>query len=238
MNKLAVALLAPILALASSLSPSIARAQDKEWALAPHEGFYLSVALGPTYVSSSMTTTATGLKDVTSGNTDASQSTTISSLALGGQVLVGGTIEPNLVLGGGSVGNVLFSPSRSWNGQSRSMHGYNLNLLGPFVDYTIEPSLALHLQVLVGAADATENPSGSATLVWGYGASVGVGIGNWVSRTLCIGLLLRGQLAHLSTSKDANVYSSSPGNTDLAGIGLSESQNVFSGGLLVDLTYH
>jgi hypothetical protein len=212
---------------------------DEDFASKPHEGFYLSVAFGPSFVSSAMTTSGNGdIKDVTTGNTDSSQSTSISGMALAGQLLVGGTPSPNLVVGGGSLGNLVLSPTRTWNGNSQSMKHFDLNLLGPFVDYTIVPSIALHVQALVGAADVTENPSGSNTTLWGLGASFGVGAGTWMSRSLCLGLLVRAQIAHLSTSKDGNVFSSSPGNTDLVGLGLNESHTIVSAGLLVELTYH
>ncbi len=142
-----------------------------------------------------------------------------------------------MVVGGGTMGTVLFSPSRSWNGSSRELHDYRVGLLGPFVDYTFVESIGLHAQLLMGLANVAENGSGSTTTTaWGFGVSLGLGVGTWVSRTLCLGVLFRGQLAHVSTSRTENAYGGSPGNPDLLGIGVNESQTLFSGGLLVDLT--
>jgi hypothetical protein len=203
-----------------------------------HDGFYLSLALGPSYVSSSLATSGATVQDVTTGATSSSIDTTINGSALGGQLLIGGTPVDGLVVGGGSMGNFVFSSNRSWNGVSRPMHGYSVGLLGPFVDYYFDSHEGLHLQALAGLADASENSSGStSTLLWGYGGAIGFGNDWWVGPDWSLGILFRGQVARLSTSNDPSTYSSSPGNPDLMGSGLSETQTLWTAGLLMTATY-
>jgi hypothetical protein len=231
--------------LALSLGSARALAEDAESAPNPHyhnhDGFYLSLALGPSYVSSSLSSTGPGgVVDDTTNATSSSIGTTISGTALGGQLLIGGTPVEGLVVGGGTMGNVVFGSNRSWNGTSRPMNGYSAGLLGPFVDYYFDPHEGLHLQVLAGLADVAENstgPGASSTIVWGYGGSIGFGNDWWIGPDWSLGILFRGQVARLSTSIPSGTYGSSPGNEDVLGTNLSESQTLWTAGLLMTATY-
>jgi hypothetical protein len=224
-----------VLTLASS-------ARAEEPAPAPeivHDGLYVSFAFGPTYVDSAITTTGSTLKDVSHGSTDTTQSTTISGMALAGQLLVGGTVSPGLVVGGGSMGNVIVSPKRSWAGDSRTVHAYSLAIVGPFVDYALDPRGGLHFQALLGLADEVENTEGSTGhALLGAGFGLGVGYDAYVADHWALGVVIRTQLAHVSKSNEAGTVSSSPGNPDLIGTDVAESQTIWTGGMLFAVTYH
>lgn len=161
-----------------------------------HDGFYLQIALGPMFFS--------GTSDV------ATESKSFSAMGGGGQILLGGSLAPGLVLGGGVVGgsvdrDEVLPASLSSNVASLSINGLgnnqntaSLNALSMFVDYYLDPTKGLHLQGSLGLAmlDASSSSYVNDLNLSGLSASAAVGNEWWISDNWSLGVL--GRLQYVS----------------------------------------
>jgi hypothetical protein len=144
-------------------------------------------------------------------------------LGIAGEFLLGGTPAPGLVIGAGSHGMTVFSPSLEVEGSSgKAPNVLALSALGVFVDYYFDPHRGWHTQLFAGiaflAADASEfddNPSGAAL-------AVGIGHDWWTSNQLSLGILVRALYAPLRYERGD----------------IEETHQVIVPGLLGTLTYH
>lgn len=203
-----------------------------------HDGFYLSFALGPGYLHDSVATSGAGdVRDVTSGTAASSQKTTVSGGTFAAQFLLGGTPIPGIVVGGGTLGTSVFSPTRNWNGNSRDLHAYGTGILGPFVDYWFDPHGGFHVQGMVGLADLLVNTSGTLHANFGAGFAIAGGHDWWVADSISIGLLVRATYSYFSFGGSSGAVGSSPTNTDLLGTSLVERHDVFGVAALFNFTY-
>ena len=161
-----------------------------------HDGFYLRMAIGPAYVFLN--------SDVTIGTASASGS--VSGPGLAGELMLGGTVAPGLVVGGGSQGAVLPSGAsgtiKASDGTSSDLKTTETgvgNMIGPFADYYFKPQDGLHAQLLLGYAQyqAGSSDSGKSS---GFGVSAGFGNEWWVADEWSIGVLGRLQYFSLKGS--------------------------------------
>jgi hypothetical protein len=224
--------------LAVLLSSLAARADEASPGSHTHDGFYLSLAAGVGVVHSNATTSANDLQDASSSMRSSSIATSIEGFALSGHVLVGGTPLRGLAIGGGHSGNILPSATRAWNGSTRTLHTYTFGVTGPFADWYPWPHGGAHVLAMAGLSDVIENASGGSSQgLFGVGGVLGLGYDVFVSDNWSVGLLGRGMLGQVSWGAARGVVAGSPGNPDLIGTGLRESQTMFGGALLITTTY-
>ncbi len=203
-----------------------------------HDGVYLGLATGVGLVQANATTTANDLRDASSSVRSSSIGTSIEGFAFSGHLLVGGTPLRGLAIGGGHSGNILASATRTWNGTTGAIHTYTFGVTGPFADWYPRPSGGLHVLAMAGLSDVIENASGgSSHALFGVGGVLGLGYDFFVSDNWSLGILGRGMLGEVSWSAAPGVVAGSPGNPDLIGTGLRESQAMFGGALLITTTY-
>jgi hypothetical protein len=151
-----------------------------------HDGFYFQGALGGGYL-----------------HTSAEQSGIEFSLygaAVTGSLWFGGTVAPGLVIGGGTFGAVAPGPSSKFKvggvettGTVDSDVSLNLSMIGPFVDWYVNPKEGLHLQAMVAYAvlSASDENDTSDDNPTGVGLVAGVGYDFWVADEWSIGVLGR-----------------------------------------------
>jgi len=157
-----------------------------------HDGFYLQLAGGFGYLSST----------AESGG----YSVTYSGVALPSQLLLGGTLGGGFVLGGGFFGDYVPAPNAEQSGGgvtvSGSLNDVTLTLIGigPFMDFYPDPKGGLHFQGLVGfgAMEATFQGNSGGSDPTGVVLSLGVGHDWWVGREWSIGVMGRFVYAPLS----------------------------------------
>jgi hypothetical protein len=231
-----------VLALSTSLAVLLtslaAQADESKPGSHTHDGFYLSLAAGVGVVHASMTTTANDLVDASSSMRAGSIATSIEGFAFSGHVLVGGTPFRGLAIGAGHSGNILPSGTRTWNGTSKTLHTYTFGVTGPFADWYPWPHGGAHVLAMAGFSDVIENASGGSSHgLFGFGGVLGLGYDVFVSDNWSLGILGRGMAGQVSWGAPAGVSGGSPGNPDLIGTGLHESQSLFGGALMITTTY-
>jgi hypothetical protein len=189
-----------------------------------HDGFYLRLELGFGGLFGSRTE-----RDSFDGlQLDGS----VSGLAQVGALMMGGTLAPGIVLGGGAWG--VNAPAASYHGDVRTDAGLtnsrvaadqrvdvdlaSLSIIGPFVSWYPDPARGLHAEVALGVAlatigDASELRGGEVLTVWDYSDNGGVGTvlsggyDFWVGEQWSLGLFGRVSYAYVVTSKETNTLS-------------------------------
>jgi hypothetical protein len=136
---------------------------DAESPARTHDGFYFRWATGLSGAVDSIESTYVG---------DAE----LAGLGIGGELLVGGTPMPGIVLGGGTHGVTVFSPTLRVGSKrsSRAPNVLSLSSLAAFVDWYFDPHGGWHAEALVGLAILSaddsrpeENPLGVAIMLGG-----------------------------------------------------------------------
>ncbi len=151
-----------------------------------HDGLQLSLGVGVAYSHTSI-----GLDPKPSGSKDAS----VAGLGVGAQILIGGTLAPGLVLGGGSMGGHFISPTLTVGEHEGDSDGdLAANLLGVYVDYYPDPRSGLHLLALVGGATLEDGNDATDGVAVGFGAAAGAGHQWWIGEQWSLGVLARLQL--------------------------------------------
>jgi len=174
-----------------------------------HDGFYLRLGLGLSYVVDSVQSTVF-------------DEASMSGAGLADELAIGGTPAPGLVVGGAIQDASAFAPALRIDGDERDggPSSLGLSLIGPFLDYYFDPAQGLHAQALVGLGVLTADDS--RDLPVGFGASVGIGYEWWVGGESSLGLTARLVYARLS-------YDPS---------GIDERHSVLAPSLMGVYTYH
>lgn len=175
-----------------------------------HDGFYLRLGGGLGRLDASFASDQ-------SFDLDGSVDGSFAHSAIAFEISVGGTPAPGLVIGGGlylsSAGDVTSSDLKVNGAAAADLHHNNatLWLLGPFVDYYIDPKLGWHVQGALGVAGVNVSEGtrgGSDTQITrrhdtgGLGFEVGGGYEWWVGKQWGMGILLRLMYASTETNKD------------------------------------
>lgn len=165
-----------------------------------HDGFYLRLGGGVGFISDAFETEEDSAVEI---------SGTIQGTTFPGEIAIGGTVAPGLVLGGGLYWHYAPSPSaEEVEVQAQGLESEleiefepsQFTLIGPMVDYYFDPRRGLHLQGSVGlalfalgegevaglAGFESEEQSGG-----GLGAMVGVGHEWWIADNWGLGILGR-----------------------------------------------
>lgn len=180
---LATAALALVLATSSRAS-----AQEAAGGVQTHDGFYLRLGIGVAYaLGSAQYPELADPPDIS-----------VTGAGLAGELAVGGTVLPGLVLGGGSYGTGIFAPSYDDGDTALDGGLLTISTLGPFADYYLDPSGGLHVQAAIlfatvsqakGGDDLSqvrEDSSGS-----GFGLMLGAGYEIWIGEQWSVGALAR-----------------------------------------------
>lgn len=142
-----------------------------------HDGFYLGIAVGMSYLHDSV-------------QADWLDSASYSGFGLADKIAIGGTIARGLVLGGAIEDSSAFSPTLIVDGKRRSSpHQLGLSLLGPFLDYYIDPAQGLHMGALLGLSVLTADDD--KDLPVGFGGSLSAGYEWWIGKQSSLGLIAR-----------------------------------------------
>jgi hypothetical protein len=154
-----------------------------------HDGFYLQMAIGPGYLSASA---EQGPMEVSFGGA------TVSS-----HLMIGGSLMPGLVLGGGFINDYAFSPSYKLNDQEPvGLDDVSLYLIsiGAFVDFYPNPTKGLHFQGFAGwgGLESSSNGNSGGSDPTGLVVTVGAGYEWWVAKEWGVGILGRFGYAPLS----------------------------------------
>ncbi|HEU4408507.1 MAG TPA: hypothetical protein VFS43_24810 [Polyangiaceae bacterium] len=194
-------------ALACLLAAGAARADRPR----QHDSFYLRLGVGPGFVSDPAKVEFGGLEG----------EATLTGVGAATEVALGGTVAPGLIVGGGIYSQLVVEPRAndaeisvfglSGEVDDVTFESFSFHLLGPFVDYYVDPRRGFHLQGSVGLGllgvgdgevDGNDNPAlrehGSA----GVGAMVGIGYDWWVSDRWSLGVLGRVSYAAMSGEND------------------------------------
>lgn len=175
-----------------------------------HDGFHLSLGAGLGYgLNAGRSKDADG-EDVISQ---------VGGLGVAGMVLAGWTVAEGLVIGGGSMGGHVFSPSGTVDRQvvtqdeetgedTKTTETTDIdadsdvvfNLLGPYLDYYSDETDGLHILVMLGLATLEDGVDQTDGISLGFGAAVGCGFDWWVSEQWSLGVLAR--LSFLVTSNE------------------------------------
>jgi hypothetical protein len=139
---------------------------------------------------------------------EASGNWSLRGSALPLDILIGGTLAPGLVLGGG----LWVTPGLKFHNE---IHGETTDLeddydlafthFGPFVDYYFDPKQGFHAMAAVGFAKLTlDDRSGlsSSTDASGYALTLGIGQDFWIGKQWSVGVLGRLTYAILNESPD------------------------------------
>jgi hypothetical protein len=199
----------------ASAPPAPPRKSEDEAGVHRHDGFYFRVALGLGALISDGSVHGANINDVeTSGH----------GAALLGELSIGGTVAPGLVIGGGNWNAVAISPTATYrnvssSGVAGSEHEisepvvYPFGVLGPFVDWYTDPTAGFHLQLAIGlATGGYKEPSGAAddsitgvrvkrdVTMFGLGGMIGIGSEWWIGEQWSMGVLGRVTVGSLSGS--------------------------------------
>jgi hypothetical protein len=176
-----------------------------------HDGFYFRFGTGLTFLWDS----------IDSRNFEAAH---LRGLGVGGELLIGGTPAPGLVIGGGTAGATVYSPALEIDGRdmTRAPDVLGLSAIGVFADYYPQPSRGLHFQAFAGYAVLQADGSAPRKSPDGLALSVGAGHEWWLADEWSIGAMLRLLYATL-------VYDSA---------WLNERHSVLAPALMVTVTYH
>ena len=177
-----------------------------------HDGFFLRLALGPSYLNSTW-----------KGGT---QDATVSGVGAGHEVSLGGTPLPGLVVGGGSFSSFVSSPTISYAGQSADAGSASLSLFAPFIDWYPSDTQGFHVQGAAGLAYVSYDSKGGGKGVSGTGLGfmAGAGYEIWVAEQWSLGAMFRLQYATPSIKAD--------------GMTTSLDTNSVIPALLLGATYH
>lgn len=155
-----------------------------------HDGFHLSLGVGAAY-----TTTSVSLDPEAANPPDIS----VTGFGVAGHLLIGGTVAPGLVIGGGNMGFHVFSPKVDVDGTETDADGaFAGNLLGVYADYYFDNHEGLHALALLGLATLDDGDDRTDKLAVGFGAALGVGYEMWVADEWSIGAL--GRVQFISTA--------------------------------------
>lgn len=180
-----------------------------------HDGFYLRLSIGPGY-------------GAFRGEIGAEDSEFKSSgFALSGNVMIGGTPAPGLVVGGAIEEQTLPRPKYEARGFVEGRSASLLGLVYGFVDYFPNPHRGLHLGGGAGLASyAYEESSGhtvNVPILVGFGAVAWVGYDAWVGKQWSLGVETRALGAYVANDGEN---------------GPARSINALGGALLVTALYH
>jgi len=160
-----------------------------------HDGFQLRLAAGPGYLSDSEKVTIGGAS---------SPDYSIHGFAPGFEFYAGGTLAPGLALGGVFNFMVASGPSFSGGGVSGTASNdvkLNFMMIGPYVDYYLDPTNGLHLLGTIDYSIANaSNGNSSSNASTGFGLGLGVGYDFWVADEWSLGVLGRFNYAHMTYS--------------------------------------
>lgn len=162
-----------------------------------HDGFYLRLGLGLGYVSDSASEN--------DGTTFKIHGTTIPI-----DIMIGGSLVPGLVLGGGIWIAPMVSPKVDFEGQTltiSSNYTVQFNQIGPFLDYYPNPHEGLHILGAVTYAGLTLVEDATNTTlanVKGFGLTAGLGYDFWIGNQWSMGVL--GQFSYANLSADSESH--------------------------------
>jgi hypothetical protein len=160
-----------------------------------HDGFYLRLGLGFGSLSGTVKQTVGSFET--------------ESDASGGGVAVefamGGTVAPGLVIGGGSYGVSIPTPTYDTDGTEADGDGLILSSIGPFIDYYFDPTGGGHIQAAVAFATADQGEGDLADSYSGTGYSLMIGGGYewWIGEQWSLGLLARLQYFNVNGHPDS-----------------------------------
>ncbi len=162
--------------------PSLSRAAEGR-----HDGFYLELTLG-------LGPQASYARSEPEPVTGSSQHRSAVGAGASGSILIGGSLLPGLVLGGGALGTLAIlsdwqplAPDDDADDPFASL----LALVGPFCDYYPNPARGFHIQALTGYATFAMRSTESADNPKGLGLMLGLGQDWSVAPRWSVGLLAR-----------------------------------------------
>jgi hypothetical protein len=188
--------------------PGDPAAREERKGVHTHDGFYFRIALGLGAYFGDGTMRDNG-RDSYEG--------TINSLALVGELSLGGTVGRGVVLGVGNWNAVALGPTMK--GRSLNPAGAEqkvsdpvvlpFGLVGGFLDWYVNPKQGFHVQTAVGfATGGYEEPGDNHDTITltGIGGMLGIGHEWWIGDEWSMGILARGTLASVSGTDptDAN----------------------------------
>jgi hypothetical protein len=159
-----------------------------------HDGFYLQFALGVGYVSGNAESKGSGGIEV--------ELTGVGQL---GQLAIGGTVAPGLVIGGGIYGVNVFAGKYAYGPKNQDNFNKieedaeftSASMIGPFVAYYFHPERGFYL---VGApaygvvsGGKSDKETISETSGGGFGLMLGAGYDFWVGDQWSVGAMARFQ---------------------------------------------
>lgn len=162
-----------------------------------HDGFMLQLELGSGYASLPGTFEEGGRSD----------DVDISGMAGIGGTLVGGTPADGLVIGGASLGHLIYSPRVELDGhevEEGDDDNLSLTLMGPFVQYYPDPSSGLNLRLVLGYALAMATDDDLDDAAHGFGFSASVGYGWWIGEEWSLGVAGRFTYANVKYDSGAS----------------------------------
>jgi hypothetical protein len=192
-----------------------------------HDGFFFRIALGPGAFFGSGTERDNG-RDSHEGS--------INGFALVGELSFGGTVGRGVVLGGGNWNAVALSPTMKGKGlnpatvetEVRDPVVLPFGLVGPFLDWYVNPKEGFHIQTAVGlATGGYEEPGDNEDTIFltGIGGMIGLGHEWWIGEQWSMGILARGTFGSLS-------------GTDPTDPNEEHSAILASPGVLLTFSYH
>jgi hypothetical protein len=185
-----------------------------------HDGFMLQLELGPGYASLPGTAEEAG----TSTDVD------VRGMSCVGGTFVGGTPAPGLVVGGATLGHVIYSPKMEVGGQEVDGYGddnLSLSLVGPFVQYYPDPSSGLNLRLALGFVWAKAMDDNIEDAATGFGVNASLGHDWWVGDEWSLGMAARVTYAHVREE-----------STGVGGDDKVLSHSAYVPGVVLTLTYH
>jgi hypothetical protein len=160
-----------------------------------HEGFLLRMGLGAGYFHDSQKVTESGVGG------DA----TISSMGVGIDLAIGGSLSPGLVLGGALLTNTAVEPKVDYGDPGGpSAARVNALILGPFIDYYTRPNGGLHFGGTIGFTAVAIRDRTSpirAETVRGVAIVPEIGYEWWVGSEWAVGGMLRVVLERATGSR-------------------------------------
>jgi hypothetical protein len=163
-----------------------------------HDGFYLRMNLGLGHLWGTYDRSGPNSAEI-----DASGS------GLGVDLLIGGSPSPGFVVGGGILGNWLFSADFEQQGDAVTGHDIGSGLVGVFVDGFPRATGGWHLGGFLGVGGQTLSDDAAADETGGLGLAVFAGYDQWVGDDFSVGGLLRFTAARSTGEKqDADITAS------------------------------
>jgi hypothetical protein len=146
-----------------------------------HDGFYLSMAIGGAYLNDSAKVEGSTFEMSISGG------------GVFGELAIGGTPTPGLVIGGASMAASIPSPKvKMGDIEGTADASVNLSTVGPFIAYYPNPREGLHFGAYIGYAmiSAQNNNTGTTSSNNPAGPAFALTVGNewWVGEQWGIGI--------------------------------------------------